>query len=117
MNILGMGTMEILVVLLLAFILLGPNRMVDTARLLGKATREIRRLSEELPRMTLDEVEGRAEEGSSPSTLAGAAGNGRPESPGATVSEDEGPVRFHTSDPADKGEKAAHDEPDEDRAP
>ena len=114
MNILGMGTMEILVVLLLAFILLGPNRMVDAARLLGKASREIRRMSEELPRMTLDEVDGGAEEGPSPNTVAGAAGNGRPESPG-TTGPDEGPVRFHPSDPGDNGEEAAHDEPDEDR--
>lgn len=117
MNILGMGTMEILVVLLLAFILLGPNRMVDAARLLGKATREIRRLSEELPRMTLDEIDGGAEEGSSPNTLTGAAENGRPESPGTTVPEEEGPVRFQPSDPGDKGKEAANDEPDEVRAP
>ena len=57
MNILGMGTLEILVVLLLAFILLGPSRMVDAARLVGKASREIRRMSEELPRLTLEQME------------------------------------------------------------
>ena len=61
MNILGMGTLEILIVLLLAFILLGTGRMVDAARLLGKASREIRRMSEELPRLTQDEAEGPAE--------------------------------------------------------
>jgi Sec-independent protein translocase protein TatA len=55
MNILGMGTMEILVILLVAFIVLGPERMTSTAKLLGKATREMRRLTQELPSLTLDE--------------------------------------------------------------
>lgn len=55
MNFLGMGTMEVLIVLLVAFIFLGPERMVDAARLMGKAVREVRRLSAELPRLDLDE--------------------------------------------------------------
>ena len=114
MNILGMGTLEILVVLLLAFILLGPSRMVDAARLLGKASREIRRMSEELPGLALDEAEGPAEKRPSTNTVAGAAGNGRPESPGAPVPEDEAPVRFQPSDTAGAGEKGTDDEADKD---
>ena len=114
MNILGMGTLEILVVLLLAFILLGPSRMVDAARLVGKASREIRRMSEELPRLTLDEAEGPAEERPSPNTVAGAAGNDRQDSPGAAVAEDEGPVRSRPPDLGDAGEKATDGEPDKD---
>ena len=114
MNILGMGTLEILVVLLLAFILLGPSRMVDAARLLGKASREIRRMSEELPRLTLDEAEGPAEERPSPNIMAGAAGNGRPESPSCGLSEDDGQVRFQPSDSANTGEKSIDGEPDKD---
>ena len=55
MNILGMGTMEILLILLIAFIVLGPEKMVDVARMLGKASRELRRMSADLPRLTLDE--------------------------------------------------------------
>ena len=55
MNILGMGTMEILLVLLIAFIVLGPQKMVDVARMLGKASRELRRMSADLPRLVLDE--------------------------------------------------------------
>ena len=55
MNILGMGPLEILVVLLIAFIFLGPQRMVDAARLLGKASRELKRMSDELPRLIVDE--------------------------------------------------------------
>ena len=55
MNILGMGTMEVLVVLVVGFIVLGPQRMVEAARVLGKASRELRRMAEELPGLTLDD--------------------------------------------------------------
>ena len=44
MSFLGMGTMEILIILLVAFIFLGPERMVDAARTLGKWTGELRRM-------------------------------------------------------------------------
>ena len=39
-----MGTFEILVILLVAFIFLGPERMIDAARILGKWTGELRRM-------------------------------------------------------------------------
>ena len=55
MNIFGMGPLEILVIALVAFILLGPQRMVDAARLMGKATKEVRRMTDELPKIVLDE--------------------------------------------------------------
>ena len=44
MSFLGMGTLEILIILLVAFIFLGPERMVDVARTLGKWTGELRRM-------------------------------------------------------------------------
>ena len=44
MSFLGMGTFEILIILLVAFIFLGPERMIDTARTLGKWTGELRRM-------------------------------------------------------------------------
>ena len=44
MSFLGMGTFEILIVLLVAFIFLGPERMIDAARTLGKWTGELRRM-------------------------------------------------------------------------
>ena len=55
MNFLGMGPLEVLVIALIAFILLGPQRMVDAARLMGKATKEVRRMTDELPKIVLDE--------------------------------------------------------------
>ena len=50
-----MGPMEILLVLLIAFVFLGPERMVDAARLLGKAVREGRRLASELPQIVIED--------------------------------------------------------------
>ena len=44
MSFLGMGTFEILIILLVAFIFLGPERMLDAARILGKWTGELRRM-------------------------------------------------------------------------
>ena len=40
MNILGIGNLELIWILLLALVLLGPGRMVDAARSLGKFWRE-----------------------------------------------------------------------------
>ena len=57
MNILGMGSMELVVVLLLAFIVLGPERMVDAARKLGKLTAELRRMTSEVTDMVQEEVD------------------------------------------------------------
>lgn len=44
MSFFGMGTFEILIILLVAFIFLGPERMIDAARTLGKWTGELRRM-------------------------------------------------------------------------
>ena len=43
MSFLGMGPFEIIIILLVAFIFLGPERMADAARTLGKWTSELRR--------------------------------------------------------------------------
>ena len=45
MNFLGMGPMEMILIFLVAFLLLGHERMIETAKLLGKAVKEIRRMS------------------------------------------------------------------------
>jgi Tat protein translocase TatB subunit len=42
---LNIGTGEILVILLMALLVLGPDKLPGAARTLGKATREVRRLS------------------------------------------------------------------------
>ena len=57
MNFLGLGTLEIGVILLVAFIFLGPERMIGVARTLGKLVAELRRMTADLPNLTLDEDE------------------------------------------------------------
>lgn len=66
MNIFGMGPLELLVIALVAFIFLGPKKMVDAARLMGKATREVRRMTDELPKIVLDEEQTQPARASSP---------------------------------------------------
>lgn len=102
MNILGMGTLEILVILLVAFVVMGPDKMVDAGRLLGRAAREARRLSEGLPDLILNEVDvdrtekqpGRRDPGPSsfsPDTAADAR---------ESVADGDGPVAFKPSESA-----------------
>ncbi len=52
---LGMGPLEVMIILVVAFIVLGPQRMIDAAKLLGKATQEVRRMSQGLTE-ALDET-------------------------------------------------------------
>ena len=51
MNLFGIGPLELLFVIMLALLVLGPNRMVDTARTLGKYVREFQRATSEIPRL------------------------------------------------------------------
>ena len=43
MNVFGIGTLELLVILLVAFVALGPGKTVEVARTLGRMAREARR--------------------------------------------------------------------------
>ena len=43
MNVFGIGTPELLVILLVAFIALGPGKTIEVARTIGRMTREARR--------------------------------------------------------------------------
>lgn len=98
MNIFGMGSLEILVIALIAFILLGPQKMVDAARLLGKATKEVRRMTDELPKIVLDEEQGQTGQASSASPSSQGsqeAGEGTGESDGEEALAD-GPVAFRS---------------------
>lgn len=55
MSFVGMGPLEIGVILLIAFIILGPEKMVESARWLGKMMREVRKMVNELPDLNLTE--------------------------------------------------------------
>lgn len=57
MSLLGIGPPELLVVLLVAFIFLGPERMIQAARMFGRLTREIRKMTAEVREMVdVDEL-------------------------------------------------------------
>ena len=114
MNFLGMGPMEVFIVLLVAFIFLGPERMVDAAKMLGKATRELSRMAAELPRLDLDQDD------VFPSGARSARGASAAARPGDEATESEAtepdggePVTFRRSAPAtsdDDGETGAAQE-------
>lgn len=55
MNIFGVGPLELLVVLLLAFFLLGPSRMASFGKRFGRMMADLRRVTEDLPG-TLEEL-------------------------------------------------------------
>ena len=53
----GMGGMEILVILLVAFILLGPSKMIEASRSLGKLVGQMRRMADQIPHVDLKELD------------------------------------------------------------
>lgn len=110
MNIIGMGPLEVLVILLLAFILLGPQKMVDGARLLGRAYREVRRMSADLPAMVLEDEPSRTTQRPPEEAPRGAgddrstdAGGGESRGEDASV---EGPVAFQPGRTSRRGDES-----------
>lgn len=55
MNVMGVGPLELFVVLLVAFLVLGPERMVDSARSIGKTVNDLKETFSGIPR-TLDDL-------------------------------------------------------------
>ena len=52
----GIGWMELMFILVIALVFLGPDKMLETARFLGKAIREVRRTTDEITRsLSLDD--------------------------------------------------------------
>jgi Sec-independent protein translocase protein TatA len=102
----GMGPLEVLVVLLIAFIVVGPERMVDAARLLGKASRELRRMTASVSALSLDEeLPDLAQE----SVVRRGGGPERGDSDSDDVEgeeQDEGPVAFTPSVDSDSEDDA-----------
>ncbi len=60
MNFFGVGIFEMLFVMVVALLVLGPSRMVEVSRTLGKYVRELQRATSEIPRLIdLDDLEGK----------------------------------------------------------
>ncbi len=51
MNFFGIGFLELFFILVVAMLVLGPNKMVDVARTMGKYLRELQRATSEVPRL------------------------------------------------------------------
>ncbi len=49
MDFFGIGPIEVLLILLIAYLVLGPARMIDMARSLSSFVQEVRRTTSELP--------------------------------------------------------------------
>ena len=60
MNLFGVGSLEIIVILLVAFLVLGPTQLLGMAKGLGKVMRELRNATGQFTRML--EEEGQEEE-------------------------------------------------------
>ena len=71
MNFLGIGLFELLVIGGLAYVLLGPKRMGEAGKTLGKALRELRRQRDELTAMLMHDPEEEAPTRLKPSRPAG----------------------------------------------
>jgi Sec-independent protein translocase protein TatA len=59
MNLFGVGGFELLVVLVVGFLALGPNRSIDAARTVGKTWRDLRdAFNEIISAVNLDHIDG-----------------------------------------------------------
>ncbi len=62
MDFFGIGFPELAVILIIGFLVLGPAKMVDTAKTLGKTMRDFQRAATEIPRALSLEDEPKKEE-------------------------------------------------------
>ena len=106
MSLLGIGPPELIMVLLVALIFLGPTRMIELARLFGKLTREIRKMTAEVREMVdVDDIINprpadktdqtgvpQAPSGSNPASESDATENGT-----GSLAESDGPVSFKSA--------------------
>lgn len=118
----GIGTPELLVILVVALIVLGPERMPEIARALGKAMAELRRatsgLTDELhnARILLEEqAQAAMRERAKPANLPAAMPEPGPPLPGSTAVDPEppkaaGPAAPEAAEPA--AEKKDHEQPE-----
>ena len=99
MSILGMGPLEILVILVIAFIILGPDRMIEAARYLGRLVGEGRRLASDMPRVVVEDDDIKVVNAGETISVMGDAGRRPAETPADDSqtkerAEDDGPVAF-----------------------
>ena len=52
-----MGSLEVLVILLIAFIFLGPQKMIEAARSLGKLVGQAKNMAADIPHLDLEDID------------------------------------------------------------
>ena len=55
MSFLGIGPLEIIVILIIALIVLGPERMMDAAKTLGRFVRDAKDVAAQVPRVVVED--------------------------------------------------------------
>ena len=108
MNVMGMGIPELGVILLVAFLVLGPSRAIEMARSAGKIMGDLRRsFGEVTSAMTVESTEQ-----STPARNQGAASTPE-EAPGVPMRADIPPEDEADQEPASDSEPEPESEPEE----
>ena len=85
MNILGMGSFELLIVLLVAFIFLGPSKMIETAKNIGKLLKNAKDMARDMQEIIIDEENSNSKDD-------------QLDTPNSKNINDLNPVKFNTND-------------------
>lgn len=85
MNILGMGSFELLIVLLVAFIFLGPTKMIETAKNIGKLLKNAKDMARDMQEIIIDEENSNSKDD-------------QLDTPNSKNINDLNPVKFNTND-------------------
>ena len=102
MNFFGIGTLELLVILAVAFIALGPGKTVEVARTIGKMAREARRtFTDIMDAASVEERGGRARENPAPPTPPSPPTDPVPPPPHLAAQNDASDDRPASSPPSD----------------
>ena len=94
MNFMGMGIMEVAVVLLVAFLVLGPSRTIDSARTAGRILSDLRRsFNEVMEAVNLEQDRDSGPKGRVPTETAAGPATGPATTPAPGVEDPPSPDR------------------------
>ncbi len=124
MSILGMGPLEILVILVIAFIILGPDRMIEAARFLGRMVGEGRKLASEMPRVVVEDDDIKVVNAGETISVVGDTDRKSPKTPredspneDPASAEDDGPVAFTPAPETASRNSDTNQSPERDKTP
>ena len=118
MSFLGIGPLEIIVVLVIALIVLGPERMLDAARMLGKFVRDAKEVARQVPRVVVEDDDVKIVSDGKATSLTGAdspppKSDRRPESAASAAPSEDAPAPAPTNADVDgdRGDDREDDAP------